>query len=208
MFWQKKEDKGLPDLPPIEPKKFIIPRDDFEDEDDEEIEKHALPAFPDSAQQKGFSQTAIKSAVEENEESSDRHESQENRTFKTLEISDSPMAEKSAAHHIKEFPSFPMPPASQHSISSPYLSEPETIIQKAPKTGKTGEIFVKLDKFYSAKKSLESAKSKLLEIDELLKKIRENRMREEQELSFWEKEMSNIKIRIKEISEGVFEKVE
>jgi len=73
---------------------------------------------------------------------------------------------------------------------------------------KNNEIFVKIDKFYSAKKALNQTKSKIEEIDRLLNKIRETKMREEQELSAWEKDLSAVKARIKEVTESIFEKIE
>ena len=45
-------------------------------------------------------------------------------------------------------------------------------------------------------------------MDELLKKIREIKLREEQELTTWEKEINNAKSRIKDVHENIFEKIE
>ena len=50
---------------------------------------------------------------------------------------------------------------------------------------KSEDVYVKIDRFHSARKALNSAQIKLKEIDETMKKIRETRIREEQELSFW-----------------------
>ncbi len=47
---------------------------------------------------------------------------------------------------------------------------------------------------------------KMEDIDELVKKIREVKMREEQELGSWENDLINIKSRIKDVSENIFEK--
>ncbi len=70
------------------------------------------------------------------------------------------------------------------------------------------DIYVKIDKFYSAKKSLEGAKDQLDQIEDLLKKIRDIKMREEQELEVWEKELLTAKARIQEVGENIFEKQE
>ena len=67
---------------------------------------------------------------------------------------------------------------------------------------------MKIDKFYSAKRALEAAASKIDDIDALLQKIRETKMREEQELTSWEKEITTIKARIKDVTDTIFEKVE
>jgi|GEM_PF-2335723 len=69
-------------------------------------------------------------------------------------------------------------------------------------------IFVRLDKFRSAKTSLSNIREKLNEIDELLRKIRETRQKEEQELEFWEKETHEIQDKLNEVTESIFEKIE
>jgi hypothetical protein len=66
-------------------------------------------------------------------------------------------------------------------------------------------IFVKVDKFRNARESLETVKDKLSEIDELLKMIREVKLKEDRELSSWEKEMENIKARISHVTTEIFE---
>lgn len=68
-------------------------------------------------------------------------------------------------------------------------------------------IFIKIEKFNSARKALASAQQKISEIDTMLKKIRETRMREEQELTAWEREVENAKTRIEEASESLFDKL-
>jgi predicted nucleic acid-binding Zn-ribbon protein len=70
------------------------------------------------------------------------------------------------------------------------------------------DVYVKIDKFHSARRALNSARDKLAEIDELMKKIRETKMREEQELSSWEKEIDTIKTKVEDVTKNIFEKVE
>lgn len=71
---------------------------------------------------------------------------------------------------------------------------------------KKHDIYIKIDKFHSAKKSLESAKEKLEEIEDTLRKIRETKMREEQELSGWEKELATVKARVQDVTANIFER--
>jgi len=73
---------------------------------------------------------------------------------------------------------------------------------------KTEDVYIKIDKFHSARRSLNSARDKLKEIDELMKKIRETKMREEQELSSWEEEIETIKSKVEDVTKNIFEKVE
>jgi len=90
--------------------------------------------------------------------------------------------------------------------------QPLPTMQTLPPTGNpvkksTGakQIFVKLEKFQSASNSLEIVKEKLDDIDELLRTIREVKMKEDQELSSWEKEIEAIKARINSVASEIFE---
>ena len=77
-----------------------------------------------------------------------------------------------------------------------------------PEHAAESDVFVKIEKFKSAKKTLGDIKEKLEEIDELIKRIRETKLREEQEFSFWERELTSIKSRVNEVTENIFEKVD
>lgn len=72
----------------------------------------------------------------------------------------------------------------------------------------TNSIFVKLDKFKSAKASMADINEKLKEMDDLLKVIRDIRVKEESELDFWEKETQDLKSRLDLIIRDLFEKTE
>ena len=94
------------------------------------------------------------------------------------------------------------PSTEDSSYSTPLIKpvQPQVIESKS-------SIFIKLDKFQSAKKSLVILEQKVGEMENILKKIRETRLREEQELSAWEKEVSMVKPRIEEISKNLFDKI-
>jgi len=66
-------------------------------------------------------------------------------------------------------------------------------------------IFVKLDKFEAARESLDIIKEKLNSIDQLLRTTRDAKMKEDEELSTWEKEIESIKARINSVSSEIFE---
>lgn len=190
MFWNKKEDSNrLPDLPPIDiPLRNSIPKPFQEpEEDDENYEKHKLPSFPDSPSQKKFSEVAIKDAINDkpvekivHEEDLPEFPDEKSLRFKTIEVDESRTK-------------IPLPPETKE-IRTPIM----------PKQ-KTSEVFVKIEKFNSARKSLSSIQQKVLQIEDLLKKIRETKMREEQELSNWEKEISSVKSQIQEVNQNIFE---
>jgi len=70
------------------------------------------------------------------------------------------------------------------------------------------DVFVKIDRFHSAKKAMVAVKERLEEIENLLKKLRETTTREETQLTSWEKELDIVKSKVREVSENIFEKVE
>jgi hypothetical protein len=173
-----------------------ITKDTLEEKEvlDEEItsERHALPSFPDSPTAKGFSQSAIRSAVDDS--GSDLPELPEiDEAPKVKEIEEKPLK-------FKTVESEPM----YHPASIKEIPKKREEFKPAEKNQ---DIYVKLDKFRTGRKSLGEVKTRLSEIDSLLKKIRETKMREEQELSGWESELNFIKDRLKDVTENIFEKV-
>lgn len=186
MFWNKKEsEKGLPDLPPsnTDIPSFRKQNSEIKPITIEVPEKHNLPSFPDSPNERGFSQAAIKDAIEDKEVVNDLPKMPQE--IKTVEMD--------------EF--------------SPKKFSPPTIkqVQIEPltqKKSKNTDIFIQIDKFYSGKNALKSIKNRVNEIDSTLKKIRETRMHEEQALSNWEKEITDVKSKISELNDTLFDKVE
>lgn len=215
MFWSKKEGRNtLPDLPPYRKPTLIVEQRRPEvhqeiEEEHEHAEKQVLPSFPDSLNNKGFSQAAIKGAVTSEEESIRDNENMESlndsNDFKSVEmeewmpsIKDNDM-DRQVRVPLRNYPNY-----------SERLKEPPNSgfedINKMQK--KNADIFVKLDKFYSARKALFDAQQKLDDVNELLKRIRETKLREEQELGGWEKELMIVKARINDLNVNLFEKVD
>lgn len=247
MFWDKKDTKRLPDLPPLK-----NPVDSLEMHDNE-YESHNLPSFPDSPMKKGFSQSAIKDAVtpvesdheptheiEHELEHDNPHEEHEEKEFKTVEMEEWSPSEKitfepkkpelpklqpkrempqERAQTPKMMPLQRTPPALERRQSPPErMPAPPERMQLSPfapssprapsDSQKNQDIFIKIDKFHSARKALRETQEKVSQIDSLLKKVREIKMREEQELSSWEKEVLSIKSKIQDVTQNIFEKLE
>lgn len=112
--------------------------------------------------------------------------------------------EKEEIEELPELPSKFRVPKIKESEEMPMR---KTSFEAAPQQ-KSEDVYVKIDRFHSARKALNSARNKLAEIDELMKKIRETKMREEQELSSWEKEIDVIKTKVEDVTKNIFEKVE
>ncbi len=205
MFWGKKSDKkSLPDLPPYQ-RPAPLPRIEEESLDDYS-EKQELPSFPDSLSDKGFSQAAIKDAVIDHDDEvslpnvGENFPSSGESRMKTMEMEE---WTPSIQHNMPE------PPSSIGRSGSTRLGESaEGYGRFKEEARKNADIFVKLDKFYSARKALIDAQQKMEDINELLRRIREMKMREEQELGSWEKEMMGIKSRLNDITVNLFEKID
>ena len=171
MFWdKKKEEKGLPDLPPLRP--VIRPAQTIQPIP---AERNEFPELPE----------------EEEKEVQELPEAPEE---ELPELPGSRVQKRPETSKIRELEEFEMP-------KERWLSE------ITPAT-KTEEVYIKIDKFHSARKSLAAAKTKLHEIEQLLGKIRETKMREEQELASWEKEIGLIKTKVEDVTKNIFEKVD
>ncbi len=193
-------------------------------------EKQSLPSFPDSLADTGFSQAAIKDAVTQDEirepEEKIPSEAGQNEKFKTIEMDEghiSTVKENPYLSSVKAPIQEKKPYVQQtNSYNAPYNPErsvnfepPPSDIEmdddterplKNPESAKS-DVFVKIEKFYSAKKSLDAIKQQIDQIDDLLKKIREVKMKEERELAVWEKEIALVKSRIQNVNETIFEKI-
>jgi len=200
MFWdrKKKGDKSLPDLPALpravpsmKDYQKVVPQS--EEESEEEI--RTLPSFPETPKEKDFGQTAIRDAVEPDIKEdlpplpSFRKESAKIPSLKKSDLI--PPTEKSKLVEMDEWK-----PSSISELPPP-SSRPQKI-------GGKKSIFVKLEKFQDARESLKIIKEKLGEIEELLKTIREVKMKEDQELYSWEKEIESTKSRIDTIASDIF----
>jgi len=194
MFSDRKDKESLPDLPPLKTPFNLADRMDDELDD----ERNALPSFPDSPNHNSFSQAAIKDAVSGEEELPDVPGGN------VVEMEEwSP----ENVERIKHPPEMDEEPSHFERIGTPLeVGIGRRNFQPAPAIGRT-DVFVKLDKFHSAKRTLAEVRDKLEEIDEMIRKVREVKLREEQEISLWEKDLLHAKSRIQEISDNIFDKV-
>ena len=69
-------------------------------------------------------------------------------------------------------------------------------------------LLIRIDKYQTARKSLDEIDLRLNEIADLLKKIRETKLREEQELNAWDNELNSVKGKLKDVTQNIFEKLE
>lgn len=90
--------------------------------------------------------------------------------------------------------------------TSPYpnqfMPQPRSPVKRAE------PIYIRLDKFEATIEAFESIRSKIIEIENLLKKTREIRAKEERELEEWEREIEVIKARIDSIDKNIFNRLD
>lgn len=198
MFWNKKEkETGLPDLPPAQVGRVTLPPVDVSTDYTIRLPKaevNTLPSFTEYQKQKGYNQQTIKEAISPTETLPEPPPLREsvpgpNRVIEMDEWKPSKM------------------PGMQQSINSAVSPVPRS--ESLPKKIRDEEpIFVRLDKFQSARRSLENIQTKINEIDDILKNIKEVRIKENAELDYWEKEMQAVKARVRSVTDEIFERVE
>lgn len=192
MFWDKKnKEEGLPDLPSLPP----IPNENFNLDSDRQASRQILPSFPDSPMKKGFSQAAIKDAIAPEPQDTVNVALQP----RTIEMDSDEQIPAKMNDSEEELSSIPLFPAPRKAMPLPTFQ---------PQTQKNADIFIRIEKYHDAKKALKEIQVAMLDIDNVLRKIRETKLREEQELLGWEKEIEKTKARVKEVVENIFEKVD
>lgn len=67
--------------------------------------------------------------------------------------------------------------------------------------------FVRIDKFNDARENLRMVSKRLKEMDKVLEKIQEVKMREDEELAAWKEEMKLIRENLTKIDEDIFSKL-
>lgn len=124
-------------------------------------------------------------------------------------------AEAVESHNLSQFPE----PRKEEFSGLPSRFKTQTMPERGEFTSrrmnaesrpseKNEDVYIKIERFNSARKALNSAREKLREIEEVMRKIRETRMREEQELASWEKEIDSVKTKVEDVTKSIFEKTE
>jgi hypothetical protein len=194
-FKKEKEDESLPELPELPtstdlnfPSQNELSGLEQKQEIPEvpsglpEIETHALPTLPESTTGERFNQQAIKQAV----------------NTKGFQKSQFPPLQPPAT---KSIPPIPYKPAGKRTLEMTENFTPRS-------TKKAEPVFIRLDKFQAAIETFEDIKTKIIEIEDLLRKTREIKTKEEQELEEWEREIHLIKSRINTIDKNIFNKLD
>lgn len=188
MFWEKKrKSEGLPELPPAPMSRIQLPpinpiiSENSEIDEINSINPEGLPILP------GMENQPMMKFNERPEKISSLPQMRE-KMPRLVEIEES------------EVPG--------QNFSS--LREMPREEEKAPFHNKDNKhsIFVKIDKFKTARGSLGNVEEKLEEMNELFKKLREIKVKEDNEIDYIEKELQSLKNRIRAVTEEIFDKSE
>ncbi len=151
---------------------------------------HELPSFPTDNFSEKFSQNSIKSAIEgENELNLSKEEMLEE---EINELDDPFMAPQK----IKNFSQKEFKPSQE------FITTKETTHSEINEP-----VFVRIDKFEESLKIFKRTKNKLSEIEDLLKKTKEIKSKEDEELSLWENELRKLQEQIGKVDKDIFSKV-
>jgi len=185
----KKGDKSelprLPDVPELPPLPESLR---MSSKEETKLELPPLPTFPSSIAGEKISNVAVKQAIrepfKENEESREYEDEEE--------LPKLPPMKKPLTQEIQESPIKTKRPENRPFIRQEVKTEP---------------IFVRLDKYQESLSSFQDIKRKALEIENLLKDIREIRIKEESELQGWEQEIRQTKEKLDKIDSTLFQKL-
>ncbi|MBS3076871.1 hypothetical protein J4233_01230 [Candidatus Pacearchaeota archaeon] len=208
MFFGKKENKAeLPDLPPLPP----LPRKD------QQVVSNAggVPEFPESPGESSFGMMQLPGRKD-----AFLNQPMEEKKVKVVEMEEwhphGSEPEESDEEYEMELPEVPHLPRISESESEMTrrpmgqlpMSRRMYVQHKTIQPQQVDDVFVRIDKFHTARKSLSEIQNKLNDIDELVRRIRDTKLKEEQELANWEKELMQIKSKVQTVTENIFEKVE
>lgn len=193
--------EGLPELPRL-PKLPELP-------DDSEFEKTLpkLPEHPVNIIDNEFSKNTLKKATSgEKEEMFGADEFVREQMMPEQEIKQSRL----------EFPYKMERPSKDLELKS--WQEPSDFAReklfinsergREPKTKKSGQVFIKIDKFEESLKIFELTKNKIIEMEKMLEDIKKLKEKEERELSYWMAEIQTIKNQTEKVERDIFSKLE
>ncbi len=114
------------------------------------------------------------------------------------------LPEEKPAEASKEFPVYePQLSRIEHELGP----KPPTLPIEKPKTIFTEEkpIYIKIDKYKSAIKTLEEIKSKLIEAEKILNNLRKLKNEENEEFENWRSDIEEIKEKLLSVDKNLFE---
>lgn len=165
-----------------------------------------LPSFPSNSQNENLNQQMVKSAVSEMPVPTAPHP--EIPAVSEMPKPTDSMNSSEKMPSIADLPPIPTMPKSseQPKPNTPILDGPN-LQTLQPKPSLNEPIFVRLDKFQTSQKHLDSIKEKIAKVEITLKKIEEIKTKEEAELRGWMEDINQVKMKISEIDKDIFDQI-
>ncbi len=227
MGWFNKEEK-VPEIPPA-PQLPSIPEPPISQtpEKKEMPELPELPTFPVGKKNESLNNEIVKSAVsdapEDNEVVVDMPS--EDGVHNNTELPIPPVPTPTTSATLPAIPQLPpkttpqLPPTQSSTPVPPIQSSihqtPEkrtlelspSIQHPTSKTKQIEPVFVRIDKFQEAQKDFDKIQKDVQEIESTLRKVKDIKADEEEQLSSWTKDLEKIKSRLSEIDINIFNKL-
>jgi len=193
-----------------------------------------LPSVPNNEAGEEMNNLLIKSAVGDSSgEKEDEENNKENNYLEELPKDFNFEGEENIAESIESSDKISVPfedgqkeksnqnfqPFQPTQSFSQFSIKPKSALPPIPETPKTFQpieikteaksepIFVRIDKFQSAQKDFFEIKKKISEVEDVLKKVKEVKEREHQEISEWHSDLEKIKTRLMDIESNIFNQI-
>lgn len=192
----KKNASNVPELPELPKLPELPPMNEFSYE-----EEHLpqLPTFPNSTLGNKFSQNTIKEAIsgkKEDEEDTGADELPEEEMGMMHRPLQKPVEEDNEEYE-------------ESIVTKPKSKElPANYALRSYITKKAEPVFIRIDKFEESMKTFQNIKSEISEIEDLIKKTKEIKSKEEEELASWETEIQAIKNQVEKVDQEIFSRIE
>ncbi|MFA5061315.1 MAG: hypothetical protein WC494_03300 [Candidatus Pacearchaeota archaeon] len=197
-----------------------------------EYEVPELPSIPSNSKNEGLNQEIVKSAISDNFSPKEEEVIKDGGTNKVSPppVLESPkvvsipsipgkssIMDESSSGAIPQAPKKPLPKPTPPIYTKPKI-QPKTIQQKpitphfnVPVTSKAcldaEPVFIRIDKFQLARKNIEQMKTKIKEMEGIISKINQVKLKEEEEIKGWLEEVEKLKARLSEIDSDVFSQI-
>jgi hypothetical protein len=179
---------SLPELPDslIQPEKKSLPE---------------LPSFPINPKNEDLNQEMVKSAVADQSTLIKPEGEQGIPDFPKASIMEGAIPPK--PFPTPEAPTFPTP----NIPSEPRVMDSLPSVAAARPAQTNEPIFVRIDKFQASQENFNDIGQKISEIESVLQKIKEVKIREEEELKGWTEDVEKIKLKLGEIDSDIFSQI-
>ncbi|MBI2629702.1 hypothetical protein HYW76_01245 [Candidatus Pacearchaeota archaeon] len=183
----------LPELPPLE--------DSFSDKQVKYSGRSSLPSYPSfNPIKEKTSNEEIKQAIVEPPSFQDENSE--------VQLPKKPMT-KEIGEEIQIPSIMDREPISRESLKIPKTPRMQTQERNIPQRQilRNEPLFIRIDKYQDSISDLEEVKRRILEIEDVLKNIRDVRAKEEVELQQWEAEIHEAKMNLDKIDRTIFQKL-